>query len=77
MAASGGVTYDGVPSAQGGNIFKGVTFWVSHKVPQRPTIVKNITASFTRGPCSEHETLTPRRAMEASSSTWRRMQTCS
>ncbi|KAM4063078.1 rap1 myb domain-containing protein [Hirsutella rhossiliensis] len=44
MAASG-VTYDGVPSAQGGNIFKDIKFWVSHRVPQRPAILGHITSN--------------------------------
>ena len=45
--SSGGVTYDGVASAQGGSIFRGMSFWVSHRVPQRSTMVDKIRASFS------------------------------
>ncbi|KAJ6437809.1 Low-affinity potassium transport protein [Purpureocillium lavendulum] len=40
-----GITYDGVASAEGGNIFKDVSFWVARRVPMRDSIVHKITAS--------------------------------
>ncbi len=43
MAA--GITYDGVASAEGGNIFKDVSFWVARRVPMRDSIVNKIKAS--------------------------------
>ncbi|KAM0562831.1 hypothetical protein ACHAPJ_001671 [Fusarium lateritium] len=33
------VTYNGVQSAEGGNIFKGCRFWLAQRVPQRPVFV--------------------------------------
>ncbi|PNY26866.1 Telomeric repeat-binding factor 2-interacting protein 1 [Tolypocladium capitatum] len=38
-----GVTYNGVASAQGGNIFKDVSFWVARRVPMRDTIISHVT----------------------------------
>jgi hypothetical protein len=40
MATS--TTYDGVPSAEGGNIFRGMSFWVAQRVPMRKTYVEMI-----------------------------------
>jgi hypothetical protein len=39
---SGGVTYDGVESATGGNIFKDMVFWVAMRVPMRSDILDKI-----------------------------------
>ncbi|KAF4972446.1 hypothetical protein FSARC_1013 [Fusarium sarcochroum] len=36
------VTYNGVESAEGGNIFKDCRFWVAQRVPQRPMFVNMI-----------------------------------
>lgn len=37
------VTYDGVESAEGGNIFKDVKFWVATRVPTRKSILEMVT----------------------------------
>ncbi|KAF5134620.1 hypothetical protein E5D57_005255 [Metarhizium anisopliae] len=42
---SGGITYNGVESATGGNIFKDMVFWVAQRVPMRNTILDHIKAS--------------------------------
>jgi hypothetical protein len=45
---AGGVTYDGVQSANGGTggiIFKDMVFWVSRRVPKRDDIIELIKAS--------------------------------
>ncbi|PHH87427.1 hypothetical protein CDD83_8896 [Cordyceps sp. RAO-2017] len=39
------VTYNGVASASGGNIFGGTRFWVAQRVPMRPSILSNITSN--------------------------------
>jgi hypothetical protein len=37
-----GITYDGVDSAEGGNIFKDMSFWVAQRVPTRNDILNKI-----------------------------------
>lgn len=37
-----GTTYNGVNSAQGGNIFKDVKFWVAQRVPLRSAFIDDI-----------------------------------
>lgn len=37
-----GITYDGVDSAEGGNIFKNMSFWVAQRVPTRNDILSKI-----------------------------------
>lgn len=41
-----GVTYNGVPSAGGGNIFKDVSFWVAQRVPTRDMILGHIRVGY-------------------------------
>lgn len=36
------ITYDGVESAEGGNIFEGVKFWVAQRVPIRNELLSKI-----------------------------------
>lgn len=36
------VTYDGVQGAEGGTIFKDVTFWVAQRVPIRSYLLEQI-----------------------------------
>lgn len=36
------VTYNGVDSASGGNIFKDVNFWVAQRVPARDRLLDSI-----------------------------------
>ncbi|KFA53124.1 hypothetical protein S40293_03158 [Stachybotrys chartarum IBT 40293] len=40
---TGHITYNGVASTVGGDIFKDVSFWVAQRVPQRGSIVDSIT----------------------------------
>lgn len=44
MASS--ITYNGVDSVEGGNIFKGIKFHVANRVPTRKTILDNIEVYF-------------------------------
>lgn len=46
------ITYDGVASAEGGNIFQDTKFWVSHRVPTRSHILKCIRVSRHPPPLS-------------------------
>ncbi|KAI5467708.1 TRF2-interacting telomeric protein/Rap1 C terminal domain-containing protein [Mariannaea sp. PMI_226] len=41
----GAVTYDGVESTEGGDIFKGIHFWLSQRVPMRKTLEDQIRAN--------------------------------
>lgn len=43
---TGGITYDGVASDEGGNIFRGKSFWVAQRVPMRSSIVERIRVSY-------------------------------
>ncbi|KAK0385231.1 hypothetical protein NLU13_7707 [Sarocladium strictum] len=40
-----GVTYDGVESTEGGNIFQGLSFWVAQRVPMRNDILSKIKSN--------------------------------
>jgi hypothetical protein len=40
-----GITYDGVESAEGGNIFQGLSFWVAQRVPMRNDLLSKIKVS--------------------------------
>jgi hypothetical protein len=40
-----GITYNGVPSEEGGKLFKDVKFWVAQRVPMRSTWVELIRVS--------------------------------
>ncbi len=42
---SGGITYNGIPVANGGRIFDGLKFWVAQRVPMRSTIQDHIKVS--------------------------------
>ena len=42
VTMTGGVTYQGVESADGGTIFKDMVFWVAQRVPMRSTILDHI-----------------------------------
>ncbi|VUC35555.1 unnamed protein product [Clonostachys rosea] len=40
-----GITYDGVPSDEGGKLFKDVNFWIAQRVPMRPRWVELIKSN--------------------------------
>lgn len=42
---SGGITYPGIPVANGGLIFDGLKFWVAQRVPMRSTVLDHIQVS--------------------------------
>ena len=46
---TGGITYDGVAGDEGGDIFRGKSFWVAQRVPMRSSIVDKIKVGDATG----------------------------
>lgn len=61
---TGGVTYDSVESAVGGNIFKDMVFWVAQRVPIRNEILKHIKVSIRRNARTGNKPLSSNRRIE-------------